>query len=459
MAPEAVPVEAIPEPIIKSINGNINDVTNVPMLNGTHNALDGSNGVTGTIAIKKSKASPSEEALDVITSKLSKMSALHALLEVDIGHPDGPVFVDGRSDPAQLLRFSPDEPACRVKIKPLYIKRFVEGKLEPRYGLFKDGFFNPDTLPTGEIKVAVKFGDLLCPSNPTHPTSYTEGLPVPTEDLDQVRADIKKWGYGLVKNALTHEEVHKYREALRQQAEGEMKAGVAAKDGGPKAPNQRIWTLVNKGQEFLDLLEHPLIDEMVPDVLGDHALIHSYSANIARPGNVPMMLHTDQVGIQPPIREIAFGMNIMWFLCDITAQNGGTRVFPGSHLGAIAPDDPFNIDGTVAAEGPAGTALVFESRLWHATGPNSMTDGERPVILMFFMRSFVRQQENNFLSIRPEVEATMSDKVRRMLGYMTDGAFGGVEGEVREGHYVSRLQNPVGPFRESHTQTPYRRSL
>lgn len=182
-----------------------------------------------------------------------------------------------------------------------------------------------------------------------------------------------------------------------------------------------------------------------------------YTANIARPGNVPMMLHTDQVGIQPPVREIAFGMNIMWFLCDITAKNGGTRVFPGSHLGAIAPDDPFNIDGTVAAEGPAGTALVFESRLWHATGPNSMTEGERPVILMFFMRSFVRQQENNFLSIRPEVEATMSDRVRRMLGYMTDGAFGGVEGEVREGHYVSRLQNPVGPFRESHTQTPFRR--
>ena len=172
-----------------------------------------------------------------------------------------------------------------------------------------------------------------------------------------------------------------------------------------------------------------------------------------------MMLHTDQVGIQPPVREIAFGMNIMWFLTDVTAENGGTRVFPGSHLGPIAPDDPFNIDGTVAAEGPAGTALVFESRLWHATGPNSMTEGERPVILMFFMRSFVRQQENNFLSIRPEVEATMSDRVRRMLGYMTDGAFGGVEGEVREGRYVRRLQNPVGPFRESHTQTPFRRSV
>lgn len=275
MAPEAVPVEVIPDSVVKSFHGDTNGVTNMPMLNRKQDISATANGINGTDSIKKAKPTPSEEALDLITSKISKMSALKALLEIDIGHPDGPLFVDGRSDPAQLLRSSSDEPACRVKIKPLYIKRFIEGKLEPRYGLFKDGFFNPDTLPTGEIKVAVKFGDLLCPSNPIHPTSYTEGLPIPTEDLDQVRADIKQWGYGLVKNALTPEEVHKYREALRQQAAGEVKAGLAAKDGGPNAPNQRVWTLVNKGQEFLDLLEHPLIDEMVPDVLGDHALIHS----------------------------------------------------------------------------------------------------------------------------------------------------------------------------------------
>ena len=148
----------------------------------------------------------------------------------------------------------------------------------------------------------------------------------------------------------------------------------------------------------------------------------------------------------------------MWFLTDVTDEKGGTRVYPGSNIGKIAPSNPFSVDGSVAAEGPAGTALIFESRLWHATGPNTTTD-ERPVVLMFFMRSFIRQQENNFLSIRPEVEANLSDKVRKMLGYMTDGAFGGVEGEVREGHFVERLVNPVGPFRETHRHNKYRAGL
>ena len=78
---------------------------------------------------------------------------------------------------------------------------------------------------------------------------------------------------------------------------------------------------------------------------------------------------------------------------------------------------------------------------------------------MFFMRSFPRHKENNFLSIRPEVEANLSDKVRKMLGYMTDGAFGGVEGEVREGHFVHRLTNPVGPLRDTHKHNKYSASM
>ncbi|OAP56164.1 hypothetical protein AYL99_09343 [Fonsecaea erecta] len=398
-----------------------------------------------------------EEALEVIRNGLPKMTRVKAVLGLDIGLESGPIYIDTREEPRILQKFD-GEPDCRVKIKPRYIIAFAQGLLEPRFALFKDGFFDESTLPKGDIKVAVKFADALCPVDPVHPASPKPGarLPTPTEDIDQVRRDLKEFGYGLVKNALTRDQVDVLAEAIRQQGCGEVEAGVAARDGGPNGPNQRIWTLINKGQEFLDLLEHPLIDEVIPENLGDHFLVHSYSANIARPGNTPMMLHTDQVGIQPPVRNVYFGINIMWFLTDVTAENGGTRVFPGSHLGAIAPDDPFNIDGTVAAEGPAGTALVFESRLWHATGPNRMTSGERPVILMFFMRSFIRQQENNFLSIRPEVEATMSDRVRRMMGWCTDGAFGGIEGEIREGQFVKKIANPVGPFRDSHRYTPFR---
>lgn len=163
-----------------------------------------------------------------------------------------------------------------------------------------------------------------------------------------------------------------------------------------------------------------------------------------------MQLHTDQIAVQPPLRDIAFGLNILWFLEDFSEENGGTRIFPASHLGAIAPEDIFSIDGTLAAEGTAGTALITDSRIWHATGPNSATTGERPAILMFFMRSFIRQQENNFLSLRKDVEAKLSDRQKKLLGFITTGALGGIEGEVREGIFVERKEDCVGETRAPH---------
>ena len=53
----------------------------------------------------------------------------------------------------------------------------------------------------------------------------------------------------------------------------------------------------------------------------------------------------------------------------------------------------------------------------------------------------------------------MTDRVRQMLGYQTTGALGGVEGKAMEGTWVSRVENPVGPFRDTHKATLYRQSL
>jgi hypothetical protein len=274
-----------------------------------------------------------KKALSLIKDALPKMEPLKAVLKIDLNLDDGPIYLDARGRRPELKCICDGEPDCSVKIKPEYIEQFVDGRLEPRYGLFKDGFFDPTTLPTGNIRVAVKFADYLCPVTRVDLPRVTDTskLPQPTEDIDQVLADVRQWGYGLVANALSPAEITKLSSALRQQAKGEVDAGVAKNDGGAHGPNQRIWTLINKGQEFHDLLEHPLIDDVVPDLLGDYFLIHSYSANIARPGNEPMMVHTDQVGIQPPMRDMFYGMNIMWFLTDVTAENGKNLLGITSH--------------------------------------------------------------------------------------------------------------------------------
>ncbi|KAK8118116.1 uncharacterized protein PG998_006397 [Apiospora kogelbergensis] len=311
----------------------------------------GLSGVTYTCPAKKAE-SDAERAHKIIQEKLPVLSQINVLFTVTFG--DRPTFfVDGRSDEAKILDSCNKEPECRLNIKPEYIIQFYENKPEPRYG---DAFFNEASKPSGKIPVAIR--------------SFSRLLKA-TEDINQVKRDIEEFGYGLAKNFLSPEQ-------LLKSTESQM------------------------GDDFLDLLNHPIIDEFIPWFLGEHAITTTYTANIAR---------------------------------------------PGSHLGQVAPEDIFTVEGTVPAEAPAGTALIIDSCIWHATGPNREAAGERPVILLFFMRSFVRQQENNFLSLRRnDVWPKLSDRHKRMLGFYTTGALGGVDGEVCEGVLVE-WRDSVGEMR------------
>jgi hypothetical protein len=383
-----------------------------------------------------------DKAVEIITDRLSQMSEVKARLLIGLGDEYPEILIDATTVPATLKLIGKEdakEKDAHIVTTPQMVKRLYDGNLDSRYAIGL-GFVR---ILDGSRKVCVKFGDALTGFHQTHPkldsTKLAE-LPKPTEDIAQVKRDLDKWGYGFVKNALSPEELDRLRKRVREQAKAEEKAGVAYFDGGPHKPNQRIGCLPNKGQEFLDLLDNKCVDDFVPDFLGDGAILFSYTANIARPGSLPMSMHTDQITIQPPIRSVAVGMNLMYFLEDVSSDNGGTLVMPGSHRGNLAPDDTESHVDTVAASGPAGTCLIFESRLWHATGPNTTKDSERPVILVFFVRPWMRQQENFSLSIKEDVLAKCSDRVKGFMGFRVTGSLGSVQNpfSAKDGSIVRR---------------------
>lgn len=404
---------------------------------------------------EKFKEPTSEEAynnaVSLIKSRLSHMSPINALFTLTLAPNHPSLLIDATKHPATLTQTPslidlPATVAGRLHARPHMIQRWIAGQMEARYSLSNSHIYPESGTPP---RIAVKFVDALTPFGATHPKLDPEivpRLPKPTEDVRQVRRDVEEFGYGLLKNALGREELGRLKRRLMEQAKGEAEAGVAFFDGGESKPNQRVWNLPNKGQEFIDLLEsNPTFENFVPEFLGDDAYLFSYTANIARPGNTPMHLHTDQITIQPPIRDIAFGLNFMFFLTDVTPELGGTLVMPGSHRGNLAPDDPYDAHtDTVAASGPAGTCMVFESRLWHATGSNTVPGSERPVVIVFFMRPFVRQQENWALSLREDVLERCGERVKGWLGFRVVGSMGGVEGRVRDGGIVGRVERPIG---------------
>jgi ectoine hydroxylase-related dioxygenase (phytanoyl-CoA dioxygenase family) len=272
----------------------------------------------------------------------------------------------------------------------------------------------------------------------------TERLPQLTSDLERARRDLDEFGYCIVSGVLNPAELSALRARLIEQAAAEAELGCATRDGGPGAPNQRVWNLINKGRVFRELILHPFVDAIMPHLLGSGFILSSLTANIAGPGGAPMRLHRDQgyLSFHTPVPVVA---NIAWLLDAVTSANGGTRLVPRSHLSAAPVADPDDISHTVAAEGPAGSALVFDGRIFHGTGPNT-TGTRRHVVLSYFARPFVRAQENPFLSLDAEVERALPEELKARLGYKVWGTLGGVEGPV-EGAIVRRPSHPIGELK------------
>jgi ectoine hydroxylase-related dioxygenase (phytanoyl-CoA dioxygenase family) len=275
-------------------------------------------------------------------------------------------------------------------------------------------------------------------------------IPKPTRDLEQIRQDLAECGYGVLLDALVPSEVSALRTRLFEQAEAEAAAGVGWFDGagipaggqpGHRGPNQRLWMLINKGQVFRDLVLKPVVRKLMEPLLGEPYLLSSLTANIARCGGVPMALHSDQ-GYIPDPSPYPMVANIAWMLGDCREDNGATRIVPGSHLGPRPEVAPSRETRSVAAEGPSGSALVFDGRIWHGTGANR-TDEPRAVLLSYFCRPFIRTQENATLSILPEVYAAASDELRALLGFQVYRLLGGVQGPA-SGAWVGPRSDLIG---------------
>lgn len=251
-----------------------------------------------------------------------------------------------------------------------------------------------------------------------------------TTDLAAARADLDEHGYCLLEGVLTPDRVQQLRDRLVELAAAEIADGTdyVYENGA----NQRIWTLLNKGDMFVDLALDQTVLTLMEHLLGPVFLLSNIDANIAGPGGNPMFLHADQSFVPPPWPPYAMVANAMWMLDDFTADNGATRIVPGSHKHNEGPDFT-NIPETVPVTGPAGTVMVFDGRLWHQTGANTTADERRHGVLSYYCRPFMRQQENWFVSLDPTVLDRAPERLRSLLGYENYLSLGMIDGMPRTG--------------------------
>lgn len=233
--------------------------------------------------------------------------------------------------------------------------------------------------------------------------------------------NIAERGYAVVPEVLSGSELAGVADALMALAAHERDERKAWYSHG----NQRVFNLVDKGSEFLSLIDHPLALAMVEQCLGPHALLSSLTANVATPGNKPQPLHADQGHLPEPWFR-AEAVNLVWVLDPFTPENGATRVVPGSHVIGVGPC--LDTVPTMPIEALPGALICLDGRVWHGTGHNRTAGADRRALFAYYCRPYLRQQENFARSLNAGTRRTLTPVQRRLLGFDIWLGFGAVNG-------------------------------
>lgn len=134
------------------------------------------------------------------------------------------------------------------------------------------------------------------------------------------------------------------------------------------------------------------------------------------PGEPTQLLHRDD-SVFPFEKSFEVIINVMWVLDPFTAENGATRLVPGSHLWPREDNEQYD-DLVVAAEANPGSAIIWTGALIHGGGANQTNVPRRGLVFSYSL-GWLAQAEKLMLSTPPEVARILPEKVQRLIGYQT----------------------------------------
>jgi ectoine hydroxylase-related dioxygenase (phytanoyl-CoA dioxygenase family) len=260
-------------------------------------------------------------------------------------------------------------------------------------------------------------------------------LPIPSVDEAQLEADFIRWGYCLVKDAMSPEQVRAQVERLVDQAAAERlrNAGIMT-SANDKA--QLVNNLVLKGSVFRDAVEFkesaaqrgPTVDRLLTKIMGEGFGLGCAHGSMVHEGGGLQELHIDQGGMPLPYPPFPFGSLIIWCYSDFDLANGATYVVPGSHRHANGTTsfqngaDLFQLvngePGLVAVCAPAGTCILTDTRILHCGG-RRLAPGTRFAMRCHYNRPFIRplhEQSTANLHVPNDVYQKLSDRLKQMMG-------------------------------------------
>ncbi len=196
---------------------------------------------------------------------------------------------------------------------------------------------------------------------------------------------------------------------------------------------RRTGALIARSDTCRGLVMHPTILGTTGGLLADATSFQLHLTQIIAigPGAEAQQIHRDQWAFDffsfPKGYEVQ--CNTIWAMTDFTEQNGATRVVPGSNH--FEDKLQFKLEDTEAAEMKKGSVLLYTGAVYHGGGPNRSED-TRYAVNITYNRSWLRQEENQYLSVPHDIAATLPKDLLRVMGYSLGAYALGYIDDVRD---------------------------
>ena len=253
----------------------------------------------------------------------------------------------------------------------------------------------------------------------TYRRTVSAGAGIDPAVADADLARVQRDGYVILPDLLSADELAEITEAVTSLLD---RSGRNPFEGHR---TQRVYSVLNKTRACDRIADHPRVLALLDRLLLPNYLLSMLQVINILPGEQAQMLHTDDAFYPLPRPRKALGAATIWAIDDFTAENGATDIIPGSHLWGDQRPEPAAREPVVMS---AGSCVFFLSTLWHGGGANRSAH-PRLAVTAQYCEPWLRPQEAFTLSISHDTVRTVSEDIRRMLGYSIHPPFiGQVDG-------------------------------
>ena len=253
-------------------------------------------------------------------------------------------------------------------------------------------------------------------------SSFSSGRGLTPSEREFHVGELEEHGYTIIPDALDAEyfapAIQAAEDIYQRESEIALRLGTSS---------EHCWSahcIVGKHPCFETFYLNPAVLSVCRDYLGEDMVLYDTTARSIRPseGREPgrgFQIHADRspFSIVPfeDGRHYPMAINVAWAVVDFKAENGATLVWPGTHKSCRIPDPDADYPGSHQATVPAGTAIVWDAALWHASGINR-SNHDRHSILAFFHRWWVKGMIDNARVIPQSVQDRLLPEMRKLLG-------------------------------------------